>query len=516
MQHRHPYPGDHRLTYAARARPPARPLRALFVASEYFPLAKTGGLADVVGALPEALTRLGAEARVIIPGYPSALEQLHRDRQCMKLEVLGRRVQIIKTRLPGSSVQIYLVCNAELFERPGSPYVDPRGQDWADNALRFAVFNHAAARLATGRTGSSWRPDVVHCHDWQAGLTPLLIRFSREPRPATLFTIHNAAFAGRFSFDTVRPLQIPEAAKGIDGAEFYGDFSFLKAGIFYADKLTTVSPTYARELCTAEYGCGFDGLLRARAGDLVGILNGIDAELWNPAKDPYLVRNYSRTDCGGKQACKADLQEEFGLQADPDAPLAIFASRITAQKMADVVLTELSSTLQSKPALQFALLGRGDIVLENGFRELAQAFPGRASARLDYSESLAHRLQAGGDILLHGSRFEPCGLVQMYAMRYGTVPLVRNVGGLADSVTDADARGLANGFVFEEATGEAMFSTLNRCVDTFAADRGRWRELQRVGMTQDFSWSSSAKKYLRLYGDSVGSGPLAAREQRLH
>ena len=482
---------------------PSPRLRVLVVAAEIFPLAKTGGLADVVSALPVALSHLNLDVRLIMPAYPSAMIAATGAARAATLgNVCGADVRLIEGRIPDSGMPVYLVDCPELFARNGTPYGDEDGNDWPDNPRRFAVLCHVAARLGLGQAGFDWRPDVVHCHDWHTGLVPMMIHFATSPKPRTVFTIHNAAFPGKFSFDAMAGLDVPAAAFGIDGAEFYGDFSFLKAGIRYADKISTVSPTYAREICTPEFGCGFDGLLRARSADLVGIMNGIDASLWNPASDPHLAQRYSRADCGGKAACKADLQREFGLKRDPDAPLAIFVSRITSQKMADVMLHKLPEVLQRKPRLQFALLGRGDRPLESGFRAMADQFPGRATVRIEYSENLAHRLHGGGDILLHGSRFEPCGLAQLYAMRYGTVPLVRRVGGLADSVIDNEAgEQAANGFVFDSPDGDAMVRALDRCVDAYEGKRARWQRLQHNAMSADFSWARSAGKYARLYVD---------------
>lgn len=479
--------------------------RVLFVASEYFPLAKTGGLGDVTGALPKALRERGIDVRVLVPAYPSALAGIDGAREAHALEVPpGRRVTIVEASVANSKVPVYLLVCPELYDRPGHLYCGADGRDWPDNAERFAVLAHAAQRVALGRAGLDWKPDIVHAHDWQAGLVPLLLRHAEGPKPSSVFTIHNAAFAGRFSFDDVRTLGLPPGALGTEGAEFYGDVSFLKAGIYYADKLTTVSPTHARELCTPELGCGFDGLLRKRAADLTGILNGIDEEVWNPATDPNLPHNYSQPDCGGKQACKQALQQELGLRVSARSPLAIFASRLTEQKMADVVLHRISDALSAVPDLQFALCGQGDRALEQGFRELAQQHPGRTAIRLEYSEPLAHRLHAGGDILLHGSRFEPCGLVQMYSMRYGTVPLVRKIGGLADSVNDADgAHPDPTGFVFDQASGEAMMVALMRGVTIYRHAPHLWRALQRNGMTRDYGWQQSARRHHELYAGQL-------------
>jgi starch synthase len=483
----------------------APPLRILIVAAEIFPLAKTGGLADVVSALPKALASLGTDVRLLMPAYPSALDQLAAPAPSVDLgTVLGETVRLVPGRVPDSGLAVWLVDCPPLFRRVGTPYGDSWGNDWSDNARRFALLCHAAGRLALGQAGLVWQPDIVHCHDWHTGLVPLLLHHAVPSRPRTIFTIHNAAFPGKFSFDAMRGLDVPETSFGLDGAEFYGNFSFLKAGIRYADKISTVSPTYAREICTPEYGCGFDGLLRARKQDLVGIMNGIDAERWDPARDPCLRRPYTTADRTGKAACKEALQRELGLAPEADAPLAIFVSRITGQKMADIMLHRLPGVMADKPRLQFALMGQGERHLEAGFRDLAARFPGRAAVHIGYSEEMAHRFHAGGDILLHGSRFEPCGLAQLYAMRYGTVPLVRRVGGLADSVVDAEAgESHGNGFVFDEPSGDAFCSALDRCVSAYEARTPRWHGLQRNGMAADFSWNGSARRYTHLYRETA-------------
>ena len=484
------------------------------MAAEIYPLAKTGGLADVVSALAKALAEFDTEVRLLMPAYPPALEQIAAPRLESECGALagGAAPRLLAGRMPESGLPVWLLDCPELFRRPGSPYADEHGRDWPDNARRFAALSEAAVRIARGQTGIDWRPDVVHCHDWHAGLVPMWLHFAPQPRPRSVFTIHNAAFAGKFSLAAARGLGVPPAALGMDGAEFYGDFSFLKAGIRYADKITTVSPTYAREICTPEFGCGLDGLLRARSADLVGIMNGIDSDLWNPASDPHLARRYARADCGGKDACKAELQRSLGLRVDADAPLAIFVSRITQQKMADVLLQHLPDLMRRVPRMQFAMLGRGEPDLEAGFSRMQDALPGRAAVRIDYTEPMAHRLHAGGDMLLHGSRFEPCGLVQLYAMRYGTVPVVRRVGGLADSVTDADEEHpVPTGFVFDEPSGGALMSAVERGVGTYRSDPARWRGLQRNAMASDFGWSRSARDYAALFGAAQAQAPAFQR-----
>lgn len=481
-------------------------MRLLFVASEIYPLAKTGGLADVCAALPVAVARLGADVRLVMPGYPQALAHVVAPRIAADLgEVLpGARVRIIAGRTEDSGLPIWLVECAALYDRVGSPYQDANGADWGDNALRFAVLCHAAARLACDEAGLGWRADVVHANDWHAGLLPLLLRARSAERPKTVFTVHNAAFQGNFPLAGAARLGLPGDVLVPDGIEFFGQLSFLKAGVRYADKVTTVSPTYAREIRTPEFGCGLEGLFDARGDDLTGIMNGIDAQVWNPAADRYLPSRYSRHDMAGKRACKTAVQQALALRIDADAPLALFLSRLTSQKMADVLLAQLPGIMQRFPQLQFALHGQGEHALEAGFARLAQDYPGRMAVRIGYEEAQAHRLHGGADLLLHGSRFEPCGLTQLYAMRYGTIPVVRRVGGLADSVLDADAEAAAGsadatGFTFDEPTAEAVDAALSRCLDVYGNHPETWTALQQRGMSADFGWGPSARRYASLY-----------------
>jgi starch synthase len=309
-----------------------------------------------------------------------------------------------------------------------------------------------------------------------------------------VFTIHNAAFQGNFSLSIAERLGLPADVLTAEGMEFYGRLSFLKAGIRYADRLTTVSPTYARELCTAPLGCGLEGLIASRAQHFIGILNGIDTRLWDPSADSFIAEHYSRELPGGKAACKADLQRACGMVEDPGAPLVSFASRLTSQKMADVVLERLPRVLERHPRMQFVLLGRGEPAMEAGFAELAARFRGRIGVHIGYAEDREHRLHAGADILLHGSRFEPCGLAQMYAMRYGAVPVVRRVGGLADTVTDG-----RTGFVFDEASADAMEGALERCLGVYQVKPVPWQQLQQQAMQADFGWERPARAYMDCY-----------------
>jgi starch synthase len=496
---------------------PPSTVRALLVASEIYPLAKTGGLGDVCGALPKALNAAGADVRLLLPGYESALDTVLRQRTVADLgTVCGiDGVRLVAGLTPDAGLPVWLVDSPHLYRRPGTPYQDAQGGDWPDNDVRFGVLCQVAAWCAREGQTLGWSADVVHCHDWQAGLVPLLLQHRNGgTRARSVFTIHNAAFQGNFDLASAARLGVPHELLGPDGVEFYGRLSFLKAGARYADVLTTVSSRYAREICTSQFGCGLEGVYRERAHEMVGILNGIDTSVWNPQTDPHIAAHFSADDTSGKRACKADLQREFGLAEAPERPLAAFVARLTAQKMADVLLERLPRMLQRHPDLQCAVLGQGDRVLEEGFARLAPHFPGRLGIRIGYSEPIAHRVQAGADALLHGARFEPCGLSQMHAMRYGTVPVVRRVGGLAESVVDLEESELrpATGFAFDQATGDAMDEGLDRCLRTYRGASTAWRALQANGMASDFGWERAAKDYLDAYRHPVA----ATRPRHLH
>lgn len=472
-------------------------MRVLFTSSEIYPLAKTGGLADVSAALPLALAEIGIDVRLLMPGYPQALGAAAN--KSIAAELPKERARVIAARTPDSGLPIWLLDSPALFDRPGGLYCNENGHDWPDNAQRFALLSHAAVALARGELIPSWQADVVHANDWHTGLIPLLLANGpTQARPASLFTIHNLAYQGFSPSSQFSELGIPP--ESYDGVEFYGGLSLLKAGIRHADRITTVSPSYASEILTPEGGWGLDGLLRARARDLTGVLNGVDYRLWEPTRDPHLAASFSWTNLSGKDACKAALQYELGLNTAPDFPLIIYLSRVTEQKMADVVLEALPALMERD--VQFALLGEGDPSLEASFTDAGQRWPGRIAIRVGYEEPLAHRYQAGADILLHPSRFEPCGLAQLYAFRYGTLPIVRNVGGLADTVVDADADsirlGTASGFIFGESTAASMLAAVDRALSLYQQP-GAWRNVQRHVMTLDFGWQKSAEQYAALY-----------------
>lgn len=475
-------------------------MRVLFAASEIYPLAKTGGLADVSAALPVALAELGVDVRLMLPAYPEALEAAVSKSVHVKFEdaVVGT-TRLVTAQMPDSGLPVWLVDTPMLFNRRGL-YQDKNGIDWADNAVRFAHLSRIAANIGLGRFAFKWRPDVVHANDWHLGLLPAFLHAAQEPRPATLFTIHNLAYQGLFATSVFPRLGLPAKLLSVDGLEFYGKVSFLKAGICFSDHMTTVSRTYAHEVTTQEFGCGLEGLLRRRKRALSGILNGIDDRIWDPSGDPHLAAQFNRQHLAGKRFCKVKLQRELGLVPASDLPLVLYVSRLTEQKMADLVLKIVPDIMERQ--VQMALLGEGDAELEKQFLDLARLYPGKFAVRIGYEEPLAHRFHAGGDILLHPSRFEPCGLTPLYALRYGAVPVVRGVGGLVDTIIDATEErlrsGTANGFVFEDASPVTMLAALDRALAVYDQPL-LWRRLQSFGMSQDFGWNAAARQYSALY-----------------
>jgi starch synthase len=486
----------------------------LFVAAEAMPLAKTGGLGDVVSGLARSLQERGLNVTILMPGYPQALAAatdlrsfgaVHLDDTTtgpgLALPPCHTTMRLMVGRLPGSAVQVALLDCPSLFDRAGTPYTDPTGRDFADNAQRFAALAHAAVAIAAGRTALPV-PQAVHAHDWHAGLTPLLMKAHGISTPS-FFTIHNMAFQGLFPLSLGPALGVPDAWLGPDGAEFWGQLNFLKAGIRYADRVTTVSDTYAKEILTPAFGHGLEGLLRARQDVLGAIPNGVDTETWDPSRDTLLPQRYTISSVAGKRACKAELQRRFGLPVDPFAPVVAMGSRLTHQKMADVALPAIERILAARPNVQFIVLGCGDPLLEHGFMSLAAAHPERVGVSIGYSEEAAHLLHAGSDLLLHGSRFEPFGLTPLYAMRYGTVPIVSRVGGMVDTVTDAGegptpAPG-ATGFIFDGDHVDDMTRAIERALQWFGRNR-EWRAMQRAGMQSRWDWEGPAAQYLSLYG----------------
>ncbi|MEK8088240.1 glycogen synthase GlgA [Thermithiobacillus plumbiphilus] len=487
-------------------------LRVLFVSSEMMPLSKTGGLGDVSFSLPAALRRLGHDVRVLTPFYGSVLQAGIGTGDLVAALPMPGFSEPVELRLyvdPRHGVPIYLLNYPPYYLRYGNIYQDPFGKDWSDNDLRFALLSRIGQEIAQARVSElDWRPQVVHANDWQSGLLPYLLELEARvgaSRPATLFTVHNLAYQGIFPPSSVAKLGLPPADFHPLGTEYYGQFSFMKTALLYADRITTVSPTYAREIQTKAYGMGLEGLLQARSGVLSGILNGIDAEYWNPAQDSNLPATYSAADLAGKQTCKAALQQEMGLPVDANRLLFGSVGRLVTQKGMDLVADALPAMLRESGG-QFVLLGSGDRELESRFQALAQEYPEQVAVRLGYDEGLAHRIEAGLDLFLMPSRFEPCGLNQMYSLAYGTLPLVRRTGGLADTVIDASpvalADGTANGFVFEDASSVALLEAFSHAVSTYSKP-DLWRQLQQRGMTQDFSWDRAAQQYAHLYSQII-------------
>ena len=472
-------------------------LKVLYAASEVVPLAKTGGLADVAGSLPLALAKLGADVRVIMPAYRGTLERVHQPARVAELKVRGQPFVIWEGRLQDSELRLWLVEHAPLYAREGDPYRDARGQDWGDNAWRFGCFSEAVARLALGEV-VGWHCDVLHANDWQSGLAAVHLR-DRKPRPKTVLTIHNLAYQGRFGRNEFDALGLDAALWHMGALEFHGGWSMLKGGIVFSDAITTVSPTYSREIQTPAFGEGLDGLLRARSGSLHGILNGIDDQIWNPATDLHLAQNYGATNVtDGKRANKQQLQRELGLQVG-DAPLLGVISRLAHQKGMDLLLAAAPELM--KLPVQIVVLGAGDAGLQDGLRALAAAHPQRVAVRIGHDERLAHRIEAGADIFLMPSRYEPCGLNQMFSQRYGTIPVVRRVGGLADTVVDATPKsleeGTATGVSFEHADTSGVLHGIDSALKL--RDSASWLRLQQAAMRQDFSWRRAAAAHIALY-----------------
>ncbi|MEM8654005.1 MAG: glycogen synthase GlgA [Pseudomonadota bacterium] len=466
-------------------------IKVLSVASECAPLIKTGGLADVAGALPGALAAHGVEMRTLLPGYPAVLAALDAGRVIGSFECFGGAGRLLSGDAAGLDL---LVLDApHLFDRDAGLYLDAAGKDWPDNPERFAALCRVAADIAGGTLGD-WAPDLVHCHDWQAGLVPYYLTRDAVPVPSVL-TIHNVAFQGLVSMDRADALGIAKADLTREGVEYWGQISALKAGLIRADHLTTVSPTYARELMTAEFGMGLDGVLRARRADLSGILNGIDLDVWSPSVDTH-VRPYKTP--RGKAANKTALRTEFGLP-EADGPLCVVVSRLTAQKGLDLLLEALPALLGHGG--QLALLGSGDPGLEAAFANYDHP---HVAARIGYDEALSHRMMAGGDAILVPSRFEPCGLTQLYGLQYGTLPVVALTGGLADTVVPATpatmVKGLATGLQFHPVTANALTNALIQLCDLFEQPK-IWSKMQRNAMAHPVGWAPSAAAYAALYSD---------------
>lgn len=477
--------------------------KVLFISSEAFPLIKTGGLGDVAGSLPSALLKEKQDVRLLLPAYPEVMNKVENTKKRASMSYYNLPVDIIETRLPGTKVTVWLVDCPAAFDRPGGPYNDAHGHEWHDNALRFTIFCHAAVDIALNESELNWQPDIVHCNDWQAGLVPALLSLQPK-RPATIFTIHNLAYQGVFSHQAFNDLHLPGELWSIEGIEFYGNASFIKGGIAFADKVTTVSPTYAKEILSPEFGYGLDGLLNSRGADLSGILNGIDDKHWNPGTDKYLEQKYNWRSIDKKTINKTRLQEELSLPVDDSVMMIGMVSRLVEQKGLDMILQSLPMVLPKK--VQFVVLGTGEIHYEIQLTELAQQYPDQLKVIIGYNEPLAHRIEAASDVYMMPSIFEPCGLNQLYSLRYGTLPVVTPVGGLADTVFDANeeniANNTANGFVVDQHSASGLYQAISHALECYA-EPALWHQLQKNAMKGNFSWQASAEKYIELYEQLV-------------
>ncbi|SIR01367.1 starch synthase [Rhizobium sp. RU20A] len=473
-------------------------MKVLSVASEVYPLVKTGGLADVAGALPLALKRHGIAMRTLLPGYPAVMRKIGKARQIATFDTLfGNPAGLLAVEHEGLDL---LVLDAPwLYDRQGGPYVDAAGKDYPDNFRRFAALSLAGSQIANGLL-TDWRPDIIHAHDWQAALTPVYMRFSPVAHSVpSIMTVHNIAFQGQFGADVFAELALPPEAFSMEFVEYYGDVGLLKGGLRTAHAITTVSPSYAQEILTPEFGMGLEGLLQARGDDLVGIVNGIDTDVWNPATDSFLARSFDAATLKKRAENKTALASEFGLEAG-DGPLFCVISRLTWQKGMDLLVEVIPEIVAGGGRL--AILGSGDPGLETALFAAAGRHPGRVAITTGYNEPLSHRMQAGADAIIIPSRFEPCGLTQLYGLRYGCVPIVGRTGGLADTVIDANEAALlakvATGFQFAPITADGLRMALRRALRAYA-DPAIWGRIQAQGMKSDVSWDRSAGDYAALY-----------------
>lgn len=473
--------------------------RVLHVVAEVYPLVKTGGLGDIAAALPAAQRAQGADARLLVPGYPVILDGARGLQTVADLgAVMGAgRVRLLLGTMPDSGVPVYVLDAPWYFRRSGNPYLGEDAQDWYDNPQRFALLGWVGAQLAWGGVDLDWEADILHAHDWHAGLAPVYLRTQPVRRLRSVFSVHNIAFQGYFPLELGPQMGLPPWALRPGGVEFYGQGNFMKGGLAFADWLSTVSPSYAQEITTPAFGYGMEGILFERRHQLTGILNGIDESVWNPSADPELAATYSADNLFGKIANKTALQQAMGLDVNPNRLVAVMVSRLTDQKGADLVLAALPRMKQL--GIQFALLGSGDRGMQDAFVRAAQADPGSVAVRIGYDERLSHRLVAGGDIILVPSRFEPCGLTQMYGLRYGTLPLVRSVGGLADTVRELEVYGRQpNGFVFTRPDVGDFSLALERAAVLWR-DSGAWQWRMRQAMHCQHGWAPASAEYLALY-----------------
>ena len=486
------------------------PLRLLFASAEALPFSKTGGLADVASALPQSLAARGVDVRLLTIAYRDTLEKLQDRRQIARVSVRGQDMSLWEGTVGAggaTALRVWLVDYAPLYARPGRPYTNEQGHEHADNAWRFGCFSEVIAMLALGAVPDTagWIPRVVHLNDWHTGLAAMHLRRAGTPNaPAVVFTIHNLAYQGVFSRGEFDALGLPPEEWNMQALEFYGGFSFMKAGLLYSDAIATVSPTYAREIQTPAFGERLEGVLRMRAAALHGITNGIDTKVWDPSTDPYLVNRFTAdTAVDGRRANKLALQRAVGLRESVDAPLFAFIGRLAEQKGADL-LPGLDAQLERNGA-QLFVLASGDPALESTLAKWSARAAGRVAVHLGYDEGLSHRVESAADFLLMPSRFEPCGLNQMYSQRYGTIPVVRRTGGLADTVVDggddAGHRTIATGIFFNDADAGGIAYGVDRAL-SLMRDESRFRQVQQAGMATDFDWGLAAGEYLDLYAQT--------------
>ena len=472
--------------------------KVLFVTSEAYPLIKTGGLADVSGSLPKALAELSQEIRILLPRYHN-IQLPEGSAPLCSLMIDNLQVDLYETQLDDSGIIVWLVDCPKYFGAPGNPYVDAQGQAWSNIAERFALFCRVTVEVAMNRTHIDWQPDLVHCNDWQSGLVPAFLS-QEQQRPTTVFTIHNLAYQGTFPKSTFRELNIPNYFWNPNGLEYYKSLSFIKGGLAYADQITTISPTYSKEIQTAEFGYGLEGLLIYRQDALCGIVNGIDYQTWSPDQDSLISEPYNAENLSKKLVNKQALQQRLGLPIDKKIPVLGLIGRLVEQKGIDTLIDNLETLMTMN--IQFVLLGSGAKEYENYLTMLAGKHPDKMAITIGYDEGLAHQIEAGVDIFLMPSKFEPCGLNQMYSQRYGTIPIVRRTGGLADTVTDTTPETItdksATGIVFDQAESGALLEAIKRALLLYS-NKKIWKQMQVSAMTRDFSWQVSAKKYLDLY-----------------